>query len=560
MGFSGRLKKFFKPQLKPQLVASKIDGTLTGLSHSPRFCAVMDGVTDIDHVAQQPAAEPSPTGVGWLNWLRARALLIVAVAAVLMLTALGLPQHISQDTWLALVAGRSIAAHGIPSHDYLTQLAYGVRWTDQQWLVQLVMYELVRVGGIQLLSIFYVLLTGCVFGGVMAAARALGAEDLHVLMLLPPGAFFFLTTAVAVRGQGFAYPLFVLCLWLLARELPRRRAGDGWKAPPRWQAYCVFPVLVLWSNLHGSVTLAVLITMIFGFTLAVGAARQGGARALRGVRPWSFVVLAPLTLLATPYGFRILHYYRTTLGNHEFSHLVTEWEPVYRYPILAIPLFALFVVSVWLIWRARRRMPLFDVLVLLVLALAATDAVRNITWFGLAAMILLPAAVSAAHPEREAPLRRSNLNLGLALSMLVLTVLVLATVAAQPASWFEREFPSSAVPIVSAFAQSHPDSEIFADVRYADWLIWKNPKLAGRVAYDTSFELLSRSDLKSIVAVGAKPDAKALKWLEQYGLWVLNPGNHAATREILKTPGVVPVIHNRKILIVLWRGPSSDGR
>ena len=34
--------------------------------------------------------------------------------------------------------------------------------------------------------------------------------------MLPAGAFFYLTTAVSIRTQGFAYPLFVATLWLLA--------------------------------------------------------------------------------------------------------------------------------------------------------------------------------------------------------------------------------------------------------------------------------------------------------------------------------------------------------
>ena len=44
---------------------------------------------------------------------------------------------------------------------------------------------------------------------------------------------------------------------------------------------------------------------------------------------------------------------------------------------------------------------------------------------------------------------------------------------------------------VSALASATPGGRVFADGRYADWLLWNAPELRGRVAYDVRFELLS---------------------------------------------------------------------
>ncbi len=82
-------------------------------------------------------------------------------------------------------------------------------------------------------------LTGAAFAMAIAAARWLGAEDRHVTAMLPLGAFFYLATAVSIRTQGFAYPLFIGTLWLLAREVRR----------PTRRAYLVFPMLILWANI-----------------------------------------------------------------------------------------------------------------------------------------------------------------------------------------------------------------------------------------------------------------------------------------------------------------------
>ena len=220
------------------------------------------------HPSASAPTPPPPHGP--LAWLETRALFVTAVAVVIVMSTADIPAHLAQDSYLALVAGRIIAAHGIPHHDYLTIMAHGVRWTDQQWLAQLVMYGLVWLGGLQLLSASYVLLTGCAFALALAAARRLGGRDLHVLAMLPLGTFFYLATAISIRTQGFAYPLFVAVVWLLAAET---------RHPARRRAYLVFPMLVLWANLHGSVTLGVGIAMVYGAcVLAGGYASNGSAR------------------------------------------------------------------------------------------------------------------------------------------------------------------------------------------------------------------------------------------------------------------------------------------
>ena len=120
-----------------------------------------------------PSMTPEPTvsagsRSGLQAWMEANALYIAAFAAVVVMSAAGIPAHLSQDGWLAMVAGRIIAEHGIPHHDFLTVMAYGVPWHDQQWLAQLIIYELYQLGGMALFTIFYVVLTGLSFAGAIA--------------------------------------------------------------------------------------------------------------------------------------------------------------------------------------------------------------------------------------------------------------------------------------------------------------------------------------------------------------------------------------------------------
>src|SRR5436305_4877660 len=67
-------------------------------------------------------------------------LLGVGLAAIAIVLLTLVPKCFLQDSWLALVAGRNVAQHGIPYHETLTIFGHGRTWIDQQWLSQLLMY------------------------------------------------------------------------------------------------------------------------------------------------------------------------------------------------------------------------------------------------------------------------------------------------------------------------------------------------------------------------------------------------------------------------------------
>jgi hypothetical protein len=476
----------------------------------------------------------------FVAWIEARALFIAGVCAVVVLSFGGIPAHLAQDGWLALVAGRIIATHGIPHHDYLTVMAHGVRWIDQQWLAQLATYGLQQLGGLALFTFTYVALTGVALAMALAAARRLGGQDRHITAVLPLAAFFYLATAVSIRTQGFAYPLFVATVWLLAAEV---------RAPTRRRVYWVFPLLVLWANLHGSVTLGVGLAAVYGFLTLVESVRARGLRGFANRRGWVFLLGAPLCLLATPYGLSVISYYHSTMLNPAFSKLVTEWEPVTSYMILAVPFLALLVVTIWLLGRSGSRTPAFNHIALAMLGLAGVLAVRNITWFGLATVMLLPATISTvAKPKPSAP-RRVRLNLVIASISIGLVALMTVVTFARPASWFESTYPTRGLTVIEQAAAKHPSAKIFADVRYADWLVWHDPALAGRIAYDTSFENLTSAQLQSLASLGQAVVPGGHDTIGPYGILVLLPSNKLTNRVLLARRGVHVLLRNKRVIV-----------
>jgi hypothetical protein len=107
--------------------------------------------------------------------------------------------------------------------------------------------------------------------------------------------------------------------------------------------------------------------------------------------------------------------------------------------------------------------------------------------------------------------------------------------------------------VVTAAARSSPSLRVFADERYADWLLFEDPELAGRVAYDVRFELLTQAQLRSLVRFRVEQGFDWQRVAAGYGLLVLDPiGDAGAVRLFERLPGT-KVLYRDKNVVVLRR-------
>ncbi len=86
------------------------------------------------------SAKPGAGGIGRL--LEENGTLIFLVAAFAATLVVHLSTSLVADGWMALLSGRVVAQHGLPSHDAVTIWAHGRTWVDQQWLAQVTLYGL----------------------------------------------------------------------------------------------------------------------------------------------------------------------------------------------------------------------------------------------------------------------------------------------------------------------------------------------------------------------------------------------------------------------------------
>lgn len=475
---------------------------------------------------------------------------MAALTLVALLLTAGEGAAVQQDTWLALVAGREIVQHGLPHHA-LTTIPGSRTWVDAQWLCQLLMYGLERIGGIGLLALVSGASVFAAIAGATAGALRLGARSRTVLWVMPL-ALWCLQIAITVRPQAFAYPLFILVVYLIIRDIERPSARVFW---------CL-PVLVLWANLHGSVTLGAGAVALHGLITGWDRRSQLGHSARAWARP-AVLVLAPIVcLFVTPYGTSMLAYYHSTLLNSGFRNVVGEWLPVTNYTRLAVGFFILAAIAVWSFGRDPKATSAWERVSLLALMAAAILTVRNVSWFGLLALIVVPRSLDpllGSEPRaagRMRPALRRSAVIFTTVCAILAFVFAIRLITSSSDTVVASRYPADALPVIRTEVDRSPGLRVFSDAIYADWLMWKLPQLEHRVAYDISFELLTAHELKAVANFGHQVGLDWPRLANGYGLLVLGDRGSHAFRTYFSGQSGTRILYDRNGLIVIRRSPG----
>jgi len=463
--------------------------------------------------------------------LEENGLLVIVLGAFAIVLVLSLRKQLVVDGWMAIVSGRWIVQHGLPSHDTLTLWAHGHRWIDQQWLAQLALYGLWRLGGLKLALLVHALLVTSGLAGAAMFARTRGATARSVTWIAIPVLIAYYPVASVLRPQSFAFPLFAAVLWLVLADARQ----------PSRRVFLTLPLLVLWTNLHGSVVLGAALVSLDGLVAMVQQRRPSGRGLALLLAPWACV-------FASPYGPHLPAYYEKILVGGDFKHFVTEWAPTTLSGQTAA-VYLIVLGGLWLLGRAGRSAPLLDQLAFALTSVLAFEAVRNTAWIALVALAVLPPLVDRLRTPAEEPAR---LNRILSVTILAALLIAVAGVAAKSTSWFTSGFPTAAGRAASEAAGPH--GRVFASSPFADWLLWTRPELTGRVAYDARFELFSAAQLQRIAAFQGRV-GNWLRTAHGFSVFVLDPrSNHALERSLLRDLPARVAFSSPQVVVLRRRG------
>jgi hypothetical protein len=394
-------------------------------------------------------------------------LLPIVAPLTLLAGIVSLTKIVQTDTWVALVAGREVALHGLPSVEHLTVLSQGRRWVDQQWLAQLLLYGVDRVGGVGLVVAVCAAAALGAFALAAAAAQGRGASPLALAFWVPL-AFMAGPSGLQARTQSLALLLYGLVLWLIMRDPDLRRRSSLW----------LLAVLCLWANVHGSVLLGAAVVSVHGL--------QSLLRTGRRPLPVAVFLLAPATVLVSPYALALPGYYNTMLFHPPYGRQIAEWQRTT--PAHAPFFFAVAAVVILALLIRRRRLVPVEWLILAVTFAAALTAIRITPWFALAMLAIVPSLTSRKAATADFA------RLGATLAAGVMLVAICAGLA-----WSASRDYNGPRSVIAMLRSAPPTTRVYADLTLADWVIWEAPQLRGMVAYDGRPELMTPREFTDVI-------------------------------------------------------------
>jgi hypothetical protein len=376
------------------------------------------------------------------------------------------------DFWWHLRTGELIAqTRSIPHFDPFSFTNNGKLWVAHEWLTEISMYGLYKIGSYGLLIlVFSAFITGAFLFSYLRSPRDSTPYAAGFVVLLGV-----IATAPTwgVRPQMVSLLLTSLLLFLLERYLQRGRL-----------AYVLpIPVLVMvWVNLHAGylMGLALIALFIIGGLLELLASNflknlSVDPPALRSILVLCVVLGASvLAALVNPNGLHILIYPFQTLSSPSMQKLIQEWFST-DFHLMQWQPFALFILL--LIGAGMftgRRLSITKILLVLLLGYAALRSMRNIPLFVIAAIPVLSEQIGSFLNIPSAAQSSSRLFRWLAPICLALFILVagfrFVQVLQEQSISATASFPG---PAVDWIIDNEPAGNIFNTYGWGGYLIWR---------------------------------------------------------------------------------------
>jgi hypothetical protein len=426
-------------------------------------------------------------------------LLWLALTLFILLTVSFLLPIQPHDYWWYLRIGKDTLEHGsIPTVDTISFTQAGRPVFYQAWLAAILLWLAYSAGGAWLTfllrGLVIILSYGLTWGMMRGTGAGLRLASLLTLLVGLAG-----SNNWSIRPQMFAYPLFVLALWIVRQ----------WQDGSNRHLWALPVIGLLWTNLHGSF---VLLIPLIGAALVVGK----GQRKNLGV--WFGLTL--LATLVNPRGLGVWGYVAgmlTTPSNQLFSN---EWSPpansgwqlhiFFAWLLLFSPLAAL----------SPRRLSLLDWAWLLGFGWLALSGLRYVIWFlfilAIASAGLL--AESAGH-YLDSPVERVRPRANVWLSCLFLALPLALLPGLREAWWARAPSPyADSTPIAATqWLKDHPAllGPLWSNFGFSSYLAFALPSRP--VWVDTRFEVYPPEQWARYLAV-TRPDPHWQELLEAEGI------------------------------------------
>ncbi len=415
---------------------------------------------------------------------------------------------VDPDLWWHIKVGEGIlATHRWPTTDPFSFTVAGQHWLANEWLGDLLLSVVYRVGGLRALGASFIILGSLI---------ALALYFLTTLRCGNPKAGFVATAVLLnlamvsfnLRPQMLAYLFLVLTLIILERFRQGKRAAL-WLLPA---------VVLLWVNTHGS--------WIIGIA-AVGVCLAAGLRKISlgnlETRPWSTTdrrrltivfVLCVFATLITPYGASIAKFpFQMASSAPATVTSIQEWQPM-GFGLPGDKLFLGLILG-FLVWQmvARVKLRLDEVVLFLLSAAMAFIHMRFLLVFVPFCAPLFAVMLASCVARYDRTKEIYLLNAAVMAGVVAVMIWYFPSQAAY-ARDVEAAFPVQAVNYLNSHSVPGP---MYNTYNLGGYLLWARPP-GNRVFIDGRTDLYERAGVFSdyMDLTGLKPGSLGI--LQKYNI------------------------------------------
>jgi hypothetical protein len=370
------------------------------------------------------------------------------------------------DFWWHLRTGQLITETGAPPlTDPFSFTLPGKSWIAHEWLTEIVLYALFRVGGFGLLIIVFSLLITASYLLIYlrSPGRPYGAGFAVLLAALASAPIW------GVRPQILTLLFMAVFIFFL----------DIYRETRTWFTLIPLPFLViLWVNLHAGYFLgfAVIGLYITGEAIElIKSYTRKDKLAFQSILNLSIVMVVCLfSALINPNTYRILTYPLETLTSNSMMQFIEEWFSPDFHQREWFPLAILILSLIAIPTIARRPVPIYRILLVCFFGFAALRSMRNVPLFALTAIPVLGEQLTGLTNHKsqtqKSPSYKNCINFFL-ITIVILAVCFRSIFIIQEQSESEaKNFPYGAA---NWILENHPNGNLYNTYGWGGYLIWR---------------------------------------------------------------------------------------
>jgi hypothetical protein len=262
----------------------------------------------------------------------------------------------------------------IPRYDSYSYSSYGARWTNHEWLSELILYLIFKFAKSAGLIIFK-LSMGLIIAFLIYTSVIKNTKSLCLRLIFITLSLAIISGGFAIRPQIFTYVFFTVLVFLIAAFENTENIKSLYSLPA---------IFLLWVNLHGGFIIGV------GILLAYALFKISDKRTTK-----KLIFIIALSVLATfinPYGIKIWTFVLGAALKHR--PYITEWGRV-RFSLEYLNYFTFCLVAILSLLFSKRKRSHYEIFIILIALYFSFKHNRHTILFAILASMYMPKYITS---------------------------------------------------------------------------------------------------------------------------------------------------------------------